>query len=59
MLRGGVILVTAGFSKCFLKRTIYKHMILGCALVFIGIGLVGSSGFLNDDPNPDAPPGYI
>lgn len=30
-------------------------MILGCALVFIGIGLVGSSGFLNDDPNPDAP----
>lgn len=46
MLRGGVILVTAIFSKCFLKRTIYKHMVLGCALVFLGIALVGSSGFI-------------
>lgn len=58
MLRGGVILVTALFSKCFLKRIIYKHMILGCALVFIGIGLVGSSGFAfpeKDDGEDDGP----
>lgn len=46
MLRGGVILVTALFSKCFLKKTIHKHMIIGCATVFVGIGLVGSSSMI-------------
>lgn len=61
MMRGGVILVTALFSKCFLKKTIYKHMILGCGVVFLGIGLVGSSNFIfpESSDNSDAAPGYV
>lgn len=46
MLRGGVILITALFSKLFLKKTIYKYMLYGCAFVFIGIALVGSSAVI-------------
>lgn len=53
MLRGGVIIVTAIFSKFFLKRNIYKHMVLGCVLVLVGITLVGSSGFVFPEEGND------
>lgn len=48
MLRGGVIIITAVFSKVFLKRTIHLYMIIGCCLVFVGIGMVGTSGFVKN-----------
>lgn len=41
MLRGGVIIVTAIFSKIFLKRKLYKFHYLGVFFVVLGITLVG------------------
>ena len=46
MLRGGVILVTALFSKLILKRSLYKHHYIGCSLAFIGIALVGLANLI-------------
>lgn len=44
MIRGGVVLVTAGFSVCFLKKKLFLHHYLGCIGVTIGIMIVGASG---------------
>lgn len=41
MLRGGTVVVTALGSKFILKRTLYRHHIMGIFLVVLGIGLVG------------------
>lgn len=46
MLRGGVILITALFTVVFLKKPLYKHNYIGCALVIVGISLVGASKYI-------------
>ncbi len=46
MLRGGIVIVTAVFSKIFLKRILYKHNFIGIFLVIIGIILVGAANFI-------------
>lgn len=56
MLRGGVILVTALFTVVFLKKKLYTHNYIGCALVIVGIGLVGASKYIfpsDSDDNTD------
>ncbi len=45
MLRGGLILFTALFSKIFLKKTLYAHHYIGCILAIVGITVVGVSNF--------------
>jgi len=46
MVRGGVILVTALFSKVFLKKKLYLYHVMGCILVTVGITIVGSANFI-------------
>lgn len=46
MLRGGIVIITALFSKIFLKRILYKHNYLGIVLVIVGISIVGGANFL-------------
>jgi hypothetical protein len=46
MLRGGIVIITALFSKIFLNRILYKHNYLGIILVICGISLVGGANFM-------------
>jgi drug/metabolite transporter (DMT)-like permease len=46
MLRGGVVLVTALFSVVFLKKKLQLYHYLGCALVFMGVMVVGIANFV-------------
>jgi drug/metabolite transporter (DMT)-like permease len=46
MLRGGIVIITALFSKIFLKRILYRHNFLGIFLVIFGILLVGGANFI-------------
>lgn len=46
MLRGGVVLVTAFLSWSVLKRKLYSFNLLGCALVFTGVCIVGAANFI-------------
>ena len=43
MLRGGVIVTTAVFSKFFLKMVPKKNHYFGCAFAILGIIIVGIS----------------
>lgn len=45
MLRGALVIITASLSKFFLKRILYKHNYFGILSVFIGVVMVGASGF--------------
>ncbi|EAS07726.3 nucleotide-sugar transporter (macronuclear) [Tetrahymena thermophila SB210] len=54
MLRGGVILITALFTVVFLKKKLYQHNYIGCALVVVGIGLVGASKYIFPSSNSNS-----
>lgn len=43
MMRGGTIITTFFFSICFLRIRVEKNQILGAALAFIGVFIVGVS----------------
>jgi len=51
MLRGMIIIVTAGMSIIFLKRKLYRHHWSSIACIFFGVFLVGLAALLyaNDD----------
>ena len=46
MMRGGIVIVTAIFSKVFLKKILYPHNYLGMILVVLGISLTGAANFM-------------
>jgi drug/metabolite transporter (DMT)-like permease len=54
MMRGGVIIVTAILSVCFLKRSLYSHHYFGIFLCFLGISAVGVSGYFASQAEGDA-----
>lgn len=41
MVRGGVVLITAGLSKVFLKKKLFNFHYSGCLAIFLGILIVG------------------
>ena len=41
MLRGTIIIITAGMSILFLKRILYRHHWTAIAIIFFGVFLVG------------------
>jgi drug/metabolite transporter (DMT)-like permease len=51
MLRGMIIIVTAGMSILFLKRKLYRHHWSSIAVIFFGVFLVGLAALLysNED----------
>lgn len=53
MLRGALVIITATLSKFFLKRILYKHNYIGISSVFVGVVLVGVSGFVIADNSSD------
>lgn len=46
MFQGASIVTTAVFSKLLFGMIIEKRHITGCGLAFIGLIIVGSSGFI-------------
>jgi hypothetical protein len=42
MMKGFLIVVVAIFSVVFLKRKLYRHQIVGCALATVGVIIVGT-----------------
>jgi drug/metabolite transporter (DMT)-like permease len=46
MFQGGSIITTLIFSKILINMVIKKRHIWGCALAFVGLLIVGGSGFL-------------
>jgi drug/metabolite transporter (DMT)-like permease len=53
MIRGGVIIVVAIFSKLFLRREIFPHKWLGVFLSFLGITVVGVNYVLDSNSTTD------
>jgi drug/metabolite transporter (DMT)-like permease len=47
--KGGVIIVTAFFSKIFLKRIIVRKQWIGCGLTLIGIIIAGVGDSLDSE----------
>lgn len=55
MLRGMIIIVTAGMSILFLKRKLFRHHWTSIGVIFTGVALVGLAAVLTPkDPNVDA-----
>lgn len=52
MLRGTIIIITAGMSILFLKRILYRHHWSAIAVIFTGVFLVGLNALLFSD-SPD------
>lgn len=46
MMRGGTIITTAIFSRYFLKTKVQRYQLVGCALAFVGVFVVGLSNML-------------
>jgi drug/metabolite transporter (DMT)-like permease len=46
MFQGGSIITTLIFSKILINMVIQKRHIWGCALAFVGLLIVGGSGFI-------------
>ena len=49
MFKGASIVTTAIFSRILIKMVIEKRHLAGCGLAIIGIIIVGSSSFLEED----------
>lgn len=58
MLRGMIIIVTAGMSIIFLKRKLYRHQWSSIGVIFIGVFMVGLAALLfktdEEKANPEA-----
>jgi drug/metabolite transporter (DMT)-like permease len=54
MLRGMIIIITAGMSILFLKRKLYRHHWSSMAFIFIGVLLVGVA-YATKPKKPDQP----
>lgn len=61
MLRGMIIIITAGMSILFLKRRLYRHHWSSIACIFFGVFLVGLAAVLwsSDDEAPTKPLGLV
>ena len=46
MMGGSVVVITAILARLILKELKYSHHIIGLALIFVGVGLVGLSSIL-------------
>ena len=53
MLRGIIIIITAGMSIIFLKRRLYRHHWSSIAVIFLGVFLVGLAALLYSDSGDD------
>lgn len=49
MLRGSIVIITAGFAMCFLKKKQYRHHFTSLFVIFMGLLLVGVSSVLSSD----------
>ena len=54
MLRGMIIVITAGMSIIFLKRKLYRHHWSSMGFIFLGVLLVGIA-YAIAPKDPDAP----
>jgi len=54
MLRGMIIIITAGMSILFLKRKLYRHHWSSMAFIFLGVLLVGVA-YATKPKEPDQP----
>jgi drug/metabolite transporter (DMT)-like permease len=50
MLRGTIIIITAGMAIIFLKRKLYRHHWSSIAVIFTGVFLVGLAALLIKNP---------
>mmetsp|Transcript_6634 Transcript_6634/g.9804 ORF Transcript_6634/g.9804 Transcript_6634/m.9804 type:complete len:373 (+) Transcript_6634:8-1126(+) len=55
MIRGFVVVVVAIYSKIFLKRSLFRHQILGMVSCTIGVFLVGLASILYEAPSARNP----
>jgi len=53
MMRGLVVLITAGMAYCFLKRKQYRHHVVSLIVLVIGVFLVGLSSIVYSDGNSE------
>lgn len=51
MVRGFIIVVTAGLARAFLKKPQYRHHIVGIILIFVGEALVGLASIVYGTDN--------
>lgn len=49
MLRGAIVIITAGMAVVFLKKKQYRHHVTAIAIIFLGLFLVGLSAIVTPD----------
>jgi drug/metabolite transporter (DMT)-like permease len=59
MLRGSIIIITAGMSILFLKRKLFIHHWSSITLIFIGVFLVGLASIKSSSGEETKPLGLI
>jgi len=57
MMRGIIVLITAGMAFIFLKRKQYRHHVVSLLVLFIGVFLVGLSSILFPDDDSSSTEG--